>query len=322
MEKLSLKDKKIIYELDFNARMSLTQLGKKVGLSKQAVKYRLENLQRRGIIQGYYADVNASKAGFSIYLVYLKFHQIPSEKEMELIKHVGKQKYIGVNVTIQGKWDYCIGVLAESIIHFKNYYNKIMSDYEKYVKNKTIMIVTDFYYFKPKQILEKDDNEQITMTGELMRPDFDEKDKEILALLAKDARISLVDMSKKIGLTANAIKGRIKNLEKNGIIGAYRVMINYPQLGFLHYRVFLHLDFLTEEKENKIISFLKNQKPVISVTKTIGYCDLEFRAIVKDIYEFYTLIEDLRKQFPDMIKDYESILYYKFYQNLNYFPFD
>ena len=86
--------------------------------------------------------------------------------------------------------------------------------------------------------------------------------------------------------------------------------------------MFLHLDFLTEEKEKKIIAFLKNQKPVISVTKTIGYCDFEFRAIVKDIHEFYTLMEDLRKQFPDMIKDYESILYYKFHQNLNYFPFD
>lgn len=197
-----------------------------------------------------------------------------------------------------------------------------MSDYEKYVKNKTVMIVTDFYYFKPKPIFEKKEDKQIVMTGEIAHPDFDEKDKEILALLAKDARISLVDMSKKIGLTANAIKKRIKNLERNGIIAAYRVMINYPQLGFLHYRVFLHLDFLTEEKEKKIISFLKNQKPVISATKNIGYCDLEFRAIVKDIHEFYILIEELRKQFPDMIKDYESVLYYKFHQNLNYFPFD
>ncbi len=322
MEALTLKDRKIIYELDFDARMSLTQLGKKVGLSKQAVKYRLENLEKRKIIQGFYADINASKAGFSIYLVYLKFHQIPSEKEKELIAHIGRQKYIGVNATIQGKWDYCIGILAESIIHFKNYYNEIMKDYEKYVKNKIIMIVTDFYYFKPKQILEKDDNEQITMTGELMHPDFDEKDKEILTFLAKDARMSLVDMSKKIDLTANAIKERIKNLEKNGVIAAYRVMINYSLLGFLHYRIFLHLDFLTRDLEKKIISFLKNQKPVISVTKTIGYCDLEFRAIVKDIHEFYVLIENLRNQFPEMIKDYESILYYKFHQNLNYFPFD
>jgi hypothetical protein len=42
--------------------------------------------------------------------------------------------------------------------------------------------------------------------------------------------------------------------------------------------------------------------------------------VVKDIQEFYQLIEKLRQAFPE-IHDYESILYYKFHQALNYFPF-
>jgi hypothetical protein len=33
MEKLDLKDRKILYELDINSRQSFSQLGKKVGLS-------------------------------------------------------------------------------------------------------------------------------------------------------------------------------------------------------------------------------------------------------------------------------------------------
>ena len=38
IEKVDLVDKKIIYNLDFQARLSLTQLGKKVGFSKQTTK--------------------------------------------------------------------------------------------------------------------------------------------------------------------------------------------------------------------------------------------------------------------------------------------
>ena len=57
MEELDLKDKKILFALDFDARMSLTQLGKKVGVSKQVAKYRIENLAKRGIIKGFYTDV-------------------------------------------------------------------------------------------------------------------------------------------------------------------------------------------------------------------------------------------------------------------------
>ena len=99
-------------------------------------------------------------------------------------------------------------------------------------------------------------------------------------------------------------------------------MINYPLLDFLHYRIFLHLDDLTSETKKKFIDFLGNQKEVISITETIGFCDLEFRAILKSIQEFYDLIEKIRNAFPTLIKNYDSIIYHKFHQTLNYFPFE
>jgi Lrp/AsnC family leucine-responsive transcriptional regulator len=320
-EMLDLKDKKIIYTLDFDARMPLSILAKKVRLSKQVVKYRLENLQKRNIIQGFYTDINVSKIGYAIYLVYFKFHRLLPEMEKKFTHHISKQESVGVNISVNGQWDYCIGIWAKNVIDFKLRYQKIMVEYEKYVKNKTVMVETDFYYFKPKQILEKKEERQLTMTGKMEEIELDRTDRNILINLALNARISLVELGQKIRLTPNAVKKRIKNLEKKGIIMGYRVMINYPLLNFLHYRVFLHLDYLTEDKEKQIITFLKYHKTVVSVTKTIGYCELEFRAIVKDIQEFYSLIEDLRNKFPDLIKEYESIVYYKFHEALNYFPF-
>ena len=321
MEKLDLKDRKIIYELDFDARMSLTQLGMKVGLSKQALKYRLENLQKKNIIKGFYTDVNPSKLGMSIYLVYINFHQITPEIEKRLINHASKQKSVGVNTTINGKWDYCVGIWAESVIHFKNYYKKIMGNYEKYVKEKTIMIETEFYYLKPRQIIDKASEREIKMEGDIERFNLDERDRIILSLLSKNSRISLVDIASKVELTANGVKERIKNLENKGIILGYRVMIDYKLLDFLHYRIFLHFNNVTEEKEEKIMNLLRKNKANISITKTIGFCDLEFRAILENIDEFFNLMEELKREFPDLIKDYDSIIYYKFHDTLNYFPF-
>ncbi|MFH1133114.1 MAG: Lrp/AsnC family transcriptional regulator, partial [Nanoarchaeota archaeon] len=168
---------------------------------------------------------------------------------------------------------------------------------------------------------QKKEDEQITMTGELEQYNLDNVDKMILVGLSKNCRISLVELGKITKLTPNGVKSRIKNLERNKVILGYRVMINYPLLNFLHYRAFLHLENITEDKEKKIIQFLKQQKSVVSVTKTIGYCELEFRAVVKDVHEFYVLMEEIRNHFPDFIKDHESIIYYRFYEALNYFPF-
>ena len=41
MKNLDLKDNKILYELDFNARQSNVSIGKKVGLSKDIVNRRM-----------------------------------------------------------------------------------------------------------------------------------------------------------------------------------------------------------------------------------------------------------------------------------------
>lgn len=321
IEQLDMKDRRLLYCLDFDARMPLSRLAKKIGVSKQVAKYRIENLRKKNIIQGFYVDVNASKLGYAIYLVYLKFHHLPTEKEKEFIAQLSKQEGVGVNVSINGVWDHCIGIWAQSVVHFQKLYSEIMKEYDKYVKNKMVMIETSFYYFKPKQILNKKDESEIIMSGELEKDELDEKDRHILIALSKNARLPLTNLGKQIKLSPNSVKERLKKLEKNRVILGYRVMINYDLLGFLHYRTFLHLENMSAENEKKLIQFLKYDKSVISVTKTIGHSELEFRAVVKNIQEYYLLIEEIRENFPDILENYESIIYYKFYDVLNYFPF-
>jgi len=48
--KLDVKDKKILSILSANSRIPLTQLAKKVGLSRDAVNYRIKNYEKNGII--------------------------------------------------------------------------------------------------------------------------------------------------------------------------------------------------------------------------------------------------------------------------------
>jgi DNA-binding Lrp family transcriptional regulator len=53
MEKLDVKDRKILYHLDLDSRQPFSQLGKKVGLSKDLVAYRVKKLHERGIIKNF-----------------------------------------------------------------------------------------------------------------------------------------------------------------------------------------------------------------------------------------------------------------------------
>ena len=73
---LDLKDRKILYELDLGARQSLSSIGRKVGLSKEVVNYRINRLTELGIIKGFYARIDSSRVGLVIFRTFIKLQNI------------------------------------------------------------------------------------------------------------------------------------------------------------------------------------------------------------------------------------------------------
>ena len=62
IEGLDETDSKILAELVKNARLSYSELGEKVGVSRVSVKNRMEALEKKGIIRGYMAVVDSNRA--------------------------------------------------------------------------------------------------------------------------------------------------------------------------------------------------------------------------------------------------------------------
>jgi Lrp/AsnC family transcriptional regulator, leucine-responsive regulatory protein len=59
-------DRKIIKELNANGRISYTDLGKQIGLSRVAVQTRINALMDEGVIERFTAVINPEKIGISV----------------------------------------------------------------------------------------------------------------------------------------------------------------------------------------------------------------------------------------------------------------
>jgi Lrp/AsnC family leucine-responsive transcriptional regulator len=59
-------NRKILVELQGNARISYTALGEKIGLSGSAVKERVQKLEEAGIIKGYGVRLDLAKLGYEL----------------------------------------------------------------------------------------------------------------------------------------------------------------------------------------------------------------------------------------------------------------
>jgi Lrp/AsnC family leucine-responsive transcriptional regulator len=58
-------------------------------------------------------------------------------------------------------------------------------------------------------------------------------DRRILALLARDGRMSYTDIGKETGLSTSAAQQRVRRLEHRGVIKGYRADLDAEQLGLM-----------------------------------------------------------------------------------------
>ena len=57
---------RLLAELQADARLSLAELGRRVGLSSPALAERLARLERDGVIRGYHADIDPRALGYAL----------------------------------------------------------------------------------------------------------------------------------------------------------------------------------------------------------------------------------------------------------------
>jgi Lrp/AsnC family leucine-responsive transcriptional regulator len=62
-------NRRLLAELQEDARLSLAELGRRVGLSSPAVAERLQRLESSGVIRGYHADVDPVALGYPLTVV-------------------------------------------------------------------------------------------------------------------------------------------------------------------------------------------------------------------------------------------------------------
>ena len=137
---------------------------------------------------------------------------------------------------------------------------------------------------------------------------LDAKDKKILEVLQKNARLPVSKISKKVQMPADSVKYRIKRLEKLGVIRMYHAVLNYPLLGHPMYSyTLISVLAMDEPTEKKFINYLVSEPKVTWISKTSSKWDFIIGTCTKDFKELDQILQKMRLNFVKNIKDYETI---------------
>lgn len=323
MNKLDLKDRKILYELDLNARQSENEMAKKIGLSREAVRYRINKLQEKGYINYFMTILNTMKLGFEWYRTFFKFQNLTLEKEEEIINWL--KKHASWITRIEGIWDLNTGIFCKNAYEYRDIINEFLLKYNEYILKYDVAIVTRMWHYHRDYLLDKK-----IKTSKYEMMGFNEKDKyeyekidetdyKILSVLLKNARIKTVDIAREIKSTEIVVRYRIKKLLEKGIILGFRPFLDINKLGYIYFKVHFSLHNLNTEKKKLIFAFIHQHPNTVHTTELVGGDDIETEFQVKNNEELFTQIREFRRKFGDIIKDYYFMQYTKEYK-FTYLP--
>ncbi|MDE1868641.1 MAG: AsnC family transcriptional regulator [Candidatus Micrarchaeota archaeon] len=313
MDKLDIKDKKILYELDLNARQPDSEIAKKVGLSRDAVRYRIDKMLNDGYIKHFTVVVNTMKLGFDWYRLLVRLQNLTVEKEREMMEWLKpRTSYL---TKAEGRWDLIMSAYYRDVYEFRDLLNSFLAEYGDYIAGYDLSVTTRFWHFHRNYLVGiKEKPMKFEMMGfnegEPYRyAEIDETDYKVLAVLTKDARMKTVDIARKTGTTEMIVKYRIRKLMDDGVILGFRPLFDTKRLGYIYFKVHFTLRSAAPNRRKLLFAYVQQYNNSLYAVESIGGSDFEAHVEVRTTDELYSYIHSIRSRFGDIIGDYYFMEY-------------
>jgi Lrp/AsnC family leucine-responsive transcriptional regulator len=315
MVEIDLKDRKILYQLDLNCRQSNAQIGKKVGLSKEVVKYRIKRMENEGIITFFWTMINTYKLGYNVFRIYISFQDIGTKVKEDIIQYFVNCRDTWVVISLKGDIDLDVIFWVKDSGEFYHFWNQTLVKFGKYFGQTVVSSLNQVITYKKTFLFDEDQTAnreffRFASGGETIT--IDELDYKLLNDLVVNARIPLTELAEKLGCSSQTIRYRINNLMKNDIIKAFRVYVDVTKLDLEKFGLSIYLKDHSQRKA--IFDYLAQQSYLEYVDMAIGWADIQCEVIVKNMGHLLQIMEEINSRFPGAIRKQTFIVSVKYHK--------
>ena len=300
--KIDSYDKKIMYELDFNSRIPVSALARKVRLPKETVNYRIKRLEASGTLTSFHALINASNFGYFYYRVGLKFRSLTAKMEDEILEFLAAEKCCS-NIRIgEGRYDVVFLASHKTAREFKEFIERLGPRFGAAIIHKDVHVIINSYKMSRRMFFEGKRMKTTLSHSEPKDYPLERIDLGILRAFSRTARIHLVELANLLHSDPKVIHYHIKRMEERGIIAGYTLAVDY--LKFEAERVELHLALKHHGLVGQIIDFFDEMRTCTYAYELLGTDDLSLELYVEDDEQLRLILRRFRERFGDNCLSY------------------
>ncbi len=305
---LDLKDRKLLFALEKNARITNASLSQNIGLVPDVINYRINRLLAKEILKSFLCYINFSKLGYVAYALYLSTQSMTSRDKKHFVDFFSNHPYCTYFCECGGSYDYVVDMLAKNPLALMKHLTEINNRFGKVIHRQEIITRIHMSHF-PKQYLL--DATPIPAPSTYFGGDTDDLividkiDDQILKILATNARMKMTTLAEQIGLSDTAVGQRIKRMEKLGLITGYIALIEPQMYGQQVFNLLLKLQNFRIADEEQLFEFCRKHRHITWLIRTLGSWDFEIAIEVNTQQELQRIVDQLKDHFSAIIQRIE-----------------
>lgn len=309
MLKIDKKDRKILLELDRDARQSYAEIAKRCDMPAETVRYRIKNLEQLKIVQNYLTVIDGGKLGYYYYKVFFKFHNVDESKVQKIISYLTAHPNICWVVRVDELFDIAFTPRVFDPIEQSQLMDSLRKRFSEYLLQWTLSInismdfLTRDYLTNSKRKATPKGSYSARADSARREPvKLDGESRAVLQAICETPRASTAEISSRLDIPDYTVQNRIRLLEKSEIIVRYSMVLNNDALAQVNFYVLLYLNALSDEREAALKKFCRSQPNIVYMIKSLGEWDYELSIEADNVDTYRRLMMELNSSFSDIIK--------------------
>ncbi|MFH0834890.1 MAG: AsnC family transcriptional regulator, partial [Candidatus Micrarchaeota archaeon] len=200
LEDMDRRDREILFELDSDSRQPYARIAKKLRMSKENVKYRVNRLLELGLIDSFYAFSDLPQMGFQFFKAYVRLGGAGRAKEEEYFAFLRSHPKVVYSARCVGRYDSLFNALVRDPEEFNELLHEIQQRFGKEIR--ALDVATDTMQVRvPRRYLVGRRASAERSAPKLSKDELSEIDLRMISLLSANSRAPVEELAKKCGIS-------------------------------------------------------------------------------------------------------------------------
>ena len=299
---ISKRDRRLFYALTQDCRQGARELARLSGYNEGFVREKIKRFEAEGLITGYQVRLDPAAFGLRECSLDITFENLSAPEFDMAVAFIEEREQVRMLDALDRDFALRARLALSDEVDFEPVLRDLKERFGPKIASIALLRIGMREEYLPAYLLGKaaDDSGIVLRLSKAKKLSLDALDRNLLALLAHDCKMPILELSRRLHQPARTVDYRMKRLEKERVILAYRAIINTSLIG---YRPFLvRLESYADREQ--VVSFAR-ANPFVVGFEEIGPFVYLLRLESESIEGVSHLLKAMRERFAP-VKRYRA----------------